>query len=549
MDNRSFINALRQQTDVAGARLLSEQDRNPYSATYGCFDRKFWGWKLIDFPEATFQRNVYPLTKLYADPNSTFYQNKLLLPAIKAGLLYAAKIQHNNGSFDQAFPYEQSFGATAFLLHPLLESFTLVAAQLSHKEQQTIEICLTQAANFLCRYYEQHGHIANHLAGAALSLLVAARYFNEGRFEQQATILLARILSHQSIEGWFLEYEGADPGYQTLCLYYLAQFQQISPTPTLEKALVRALEFIKWFVHPDGTFGGLYGSRRTAIFYPGGLALLSQKYPMAWAIYEAMGTALAAGQTTTLSTIDIGNLAPLLSNYVCALDVELPLSAPNGPSLPKDLSPVSQDFPEAGLHIRGTPNYYAIFGSSNGGTLKIFDKNKACLKWDDGGYGGQLANGTYLTTQITHHQRQTEITGTSIAVETSLYHMPRAIPSPARFIALRLLNLTVMRNIHLGNWLKRYLVRLLISSKRATSLRLKRKLTFETNHIIVEDILYNPAQLSLRRLEFGRSFNGIHMASAGYYEGSRNKSKITSFPQVDVKTLQKDKVLRIKTII
>ena len=38
---------------------------------------------------------------------------------------------------------------------------------------------------------------------------------------KKAEHLLDRILNNQSQEGWFMEYEGADPGYQTLCLHYL----------------------------------------------------------------------------------------------------------------------------------------------------------------------------------------------------------------------------------------------------------------------------------------------------------------------------------------
>jgi len=548
MDNLNFINQLRRQVDQAVQRLLSEQDRNPYSATYGCFDRRFWGWKLVDLPEATFQRNVYPLAALYNDSSSQFYQNPLLTSAIRAGLTYTAQIQHPNGSFDQAFPYEQSFGATAFLLHPLLETFNLMKLHLSEVDQQRVEISLMRATYFLCQHEEKHGHIANHLAGAVLSLLAATRHFHEPKFEQHANLLLERIISHQSNEGWFLEYEGSDPGYQTLCLYYLAQVYQINPTSMLEKTLVRALEFLQWFVHPDGTFGGLYGSRRTAVFYPGGLALLGQTYPLAQAIYYTMGAALAAGQTTSLSTIDMGNLAPLLSNYVCALQAKTDTHN-NLPPLPRDLSAASQDFPEAGLYIRATPSYYAIFGTSNGGTLKVFDKTKKCVKWDDGGYVGRLRNGAYLTTQITHHQREVEKGQHTLSTETYFYEMLRSLPTPGRFVLLRVLNLTLMRNIWLGNWLKRQLVKLLMSGKRTYPFYLQRKLTFERNHIIVEDVLRNPKQLPLQWLEGGRSFNGIHMASAGYYEGAQAHATGLSPIIVDVERLQQEKILHVKTVI
>ena len=31
-------------------KLLTLLDRNPHSPTYGCFDRNFWHYKIIDFP-------------------------------------------------------------------------------------------------------------------------------------------------------------------------------------------------------------------------------------------------------------------------------------------------------------------------------------------------------------------------------------------------------------------------------------------------------------------------------------------------------------------
>ena len=40
------------QVEAIGQRLLFVQNRDPYSNTYGCFDRRYWAWKLTDFPEA-----------------------------------------------------------------------------------------------------------------------------------------------------------------------------------------------------------------------------------------------------------------------------------------------------------------------------------------------------------------------------------------------------------------------------------------------------------------------------------------------------------------
>jgi len=346
--------------------LLSQQDRDPWSPTYGCFDRKFWGWKLVDFPEATYQRNVYAFSSAYADPSGEFHMNPALHACILAGLQYAALVQHEDGSFDQAFPHEHSFGATAFLLHPLLEAFKCIADDIQGHVRRKLEGCLRRAAGFLCRYGEAHGDISNHLAGTVLALMDCAQFFGEDRFQRRAEVLLDHILAHQSSEGWFPEYEGADPGYQTLCLYYLAQVYRSNPSPRLGESLEKALLFVSHFIHPDGTFAGEYGSRRTALFYPGGIALLTPDFPLARSITHAMCRSIANGSTVTLRDVDMGNLAPLLANYISLLQSGVLTETPSGPPLPWEQSELKRDFLKAGLYVRGTEGWRRVARRSDG---------------------------------------------------------------------------------------------------------------------------------------------------------------------------------------
>src|SRR3989338_8403369 len=46
-------------------RLLSLQDRNPFSPTYGCFKRTYWLDKTVDFPDALPQFGVLSLALVY----------------------------------------------------------------------------------------------------------------------------------------------------------------------------------------------------------------------------------------------------------------------------------------------------------------------------------------------------------------------------------------------------------------------------------------------------------------------------------------------------
>ncbi len=548
MAQRDLVEDIRSQVNAAARRLLSEQDRDAYSPTRGCFDRRYWGWKLVDFPESTFQRNVYPLAVLYADPGSEYYHSPALRSAILAGLRYSAGIQHRDGSFDQAFPNEHSFGATAFLLYPLFEAFKLAADEADGDTRSDVEQCLRRAANFLCEHGEAHGHIANHLAGAALSLLVSAEHFGETRYRERVKVILQIILEHQSPEGWFLEYEGADPGYQTLCLYYLAQVYRKIGGEALREALERAVEFIACFVHPDGTFGGEYGSRRTAIFYPGGLALLSGEFPMALSVTQAMCRSICAGHTVTLRDVDTGNLAPLLSNYLCALQPGVLEEKATAPPLPWAQSQVRRDFPQAGLYVRGTGRYYAVLGASNGGVLKVFDKPQRRALWDDGGYVGRLADGTLVTTQMTVLDRACTVGEDEITLSADFYRMLHSLPTPFRFVVLRLLNLTVMRSVWLGNLVKRGLVRLLISGKRRYGVQLRRRVRFEAGRVVVEDRVSKSPGLKVAWLEFGRRFVGIHMASAGYFEG-RQLGQPLPAPRIDVERLNRQNHLDVRVVI
>jgi len=543
------IIGLRPLIETACRHLLSEQDRDPYSLTYGCFDRRYWAWKLADFPEATFQRNVYPSAWMAGRAGQTTKDAEMWTSTALAGLSYAARIQHPDGSFDQAFPHEHSFGATAFLLHSLLSAYQIVSASCSQEAKTSIETGLRRAADFLGRADETHGHIANHVAGAVLALLLSAELFAEPGYKARGMVLLDRLLKHQSSEGWFLEYEGADPGYQTLCLYYLAQVYGLHPDARLKDALARSIDFLAWFVHPDGTFGGEYGCRRTAVYYPGGVALLSGEFSLARSMDRFMLAALLKGQTVTPADVDMGNLAPLLSNYITALEVDRNEEKPPAPPLPWEVEDHGRDFKDAGLFVRAKGDYYAIVGGSNGGVLKIFDRKKRALLWNDGGFVGKTATGDYLTTQVTDVSRPCRATAEEIQISTPFYVMRRSAPRPIQFVLLRVLNLTAMRWIRFGNWIKTRLVKRLITGKRATALDLIRTIRFEKEHVIIHDVVRSHAPMALAWLEFGRPFVAIHMASARYFENASSAGSGWPARSISVETLRRDSFVESEVVI
>ena len=525
--------SIREQAILACRRLLSQLNRDPATPTYGCFDRRYWAWKLVDFPEATFQRNIHPLCWYMDQPEAAGSEN--LVEFIRAGLLYTINIQHKDGSFDQAYPNEHSYGATAFLLSDLITAYQKIKEGFLQDERVFIENRLMRSADFLYKAAELHGFIANHLAGAAFALYKSYQLFKETKFRSASSNLVDKIIENQSDEGWFREYIGADPGYQTLCVYYLAQIFKLEHSDNLRNALERSLQFLQFFIHPDGTFGGEYGSRRTEIYYPGGIAILSQEFPVAAEMHTIMKESIRTGNTVNLIDIDMGNLAPLLSNYITAASIVEDTSEIY--SLPNKQKEFTRVFKSAGLAIIATPTYYAVLGISNGGVLKVFNKKTNTLVYDDCGLHGETNNGQKFSSQTTNLKNPITRDGKIFETSSTFSKTPSQFPTPLNYLLLRIANLTILRCRFLNEAIKKVFVKLLINKNSPVPLRRIRKIEFKQNSIHIADKIEKTGSIRINALEQGNKFSAIHMASARYFTPSQLVKR--EQPIIDIETLQR----------
>ncbi len=374
-------------------------------------------------------------------------------------------------------------------------------------------------------YAKQHSLISNHLAGAALGLFKAGEFFQENRYLNKAHFLLNLVLKNQSPEGWFPEYGGADPGYQTLCMHYLAQIYKIERTPELRQAFIKSLEFLKHFAHPDGTFGGEYGSRRTEIYYPGGIALLAGDFPDAASLHQFMLSSIESRLTITPADVDMGNSAPLLNSYILALDVEK--SASLSLDLPINHTDVIKDFPFSGLAVRSTKNFYLILGSSNGGVLKIYDKKSRAVVFDDCGALGVNLNRKKITTQSTQLNNALRTEKNELECESFFYPIRDDLPNPLNYLVLRLMNLSVMRIGFLNEIIKKIMVSVLVKNNKRVNLIRTRRIKLKPQCIEITDTFKKLSNDQLAELSQGFKFTSIHMASARYFSPAQiNQSEI-----------------------
>jgi len=522
-------------------RILSLEDRDFSSLTCGCFDRTYWAWKFKDFSDVTLQRSVYLLSIVYSNNfnGNIYFKNENIKEWIKAGILYWFKIQHKNGSFDQAFPNEFSFGATAFTLHPLIKSLSAIEKCFSTKEKEIIYNTFERSARFLVRNSEVHGFISNHLAGGALSLYNVGVLLNKEIYKKHSRKLIDLILKNQSKEGWFKEYDGPDPGYETLGIYYLAKYYQETQDENVLKALERSINFLSYFLHPDGTFGGEYGSRNTEIFYPAGFEILRNKIPLARKISDKMRGFIFKNKTISLRSVDKENLIPLVENYLEAYLASGETEPTKEILLPFERKEEDKFFKLSGIYIKSSCNYYAICNTKKGGILKIFDKAEKKIAWNDVGYVGEIKNGNLLTTQISNSKTKIIFNDDSIDIATNFMKVSRKVLTPFKLIILRIFGFTICKNIFIGNLFKKNIVKMLITQKSNYPVRLARKVIFQKEKVEIQDVLTKNKGVKFKWLEYGKKFSAIHMGSAKYFQISQLE-KLRDLSTVNVKKFNQE---------
>lgn len=501
-------------------RILSLYDTDSSSETYGVGDRFFWAWKLIDFPNGTYQALVSGLAlliknKLYP-PN---FNESRLLERIDTLVVGLKKITSKNGSLDEALPNERSFCVTGLVAAEVLFAAQLLKNDISEQKLINWLEIVRPLIHFLYKQDEFHGLISNHLATCALALVRWADFCPQEKelAEARAQLFLQRILCHQSKEGWFKEYEGADPGYQSWCLSSLVLIDSLRPEWKLESNIRKAIHFLTFATHPDGSYGGNYGSRMTRFVFPFAFESYATRDKHSAKLASFFRTSISTHACVTLNAIDSGNLIPLFNDYVHASIAYLNNQQSDIEDHSTDLLPYEDHnkefyFPEAGWLIYAHQKHYTVMNIKKAGTgLRTFHNKERpeaiyppCLK---------LKNGKLLSGGFYEHGAEFIASSEGIQLLCSMKKLSRPIPSALKFLVLRVLSLSVFFSMRMGNCVKILLVKYLVNKKTKTVLSIKREIQFKNDNLIILDAIPETAEeVHLK------NFQPIHMASQGYWQ-------------------------------
>jgi len=321
-----------------------------------------------------------------------------------------------------------------------------------------------------------------------------------------------------------------DPGYQTLTSYYMANFYRLTGDQEFFDQLIEpSVKMLQYFVHPDGSVGGEYGSRNCSLYFPGGIEYFASLLPEAEAIARTMAKGIVSGNTPHLQSQDIRNFVPMLSTYVAAMNF-VAEGAERKSADPPFCRRFERYWPDAGIYVRSGEKTYTIIGIKKGGVIKVFRKSDARMIASHCGYMLQTREGRWYSTQMLSKDETESLSdcvGTEMPVveERILTLSPRLYEvihdrtmSQLKLLLFRLFTITFGRNATIGNWVKRHIITgRLIHRRKAMSGRMERTFRFRGEALDVHDRLQGADSAALADVRAGDIFTTIYMASAKYY--------------------------------
>lgn len=531
------------------ARILSLEDRNEYSDTYGCFNREYWLCRTTDFPSAIAQMSVQSLALVYANefPNNIYYKREKVKKWIWAGMDYWTKIQKSDGSFDEFYPNERGWaGPTGFLLYAMLDSYRMLNGDIpSGLKERFLKTC-HRASVYLAEWNEE-GILANHHAIALLAIYEAYLISNDGYIFKKFREKLDYFYTLCSKEGWSLEYDGADLGYLSATVSFLAKLRRLySEDERLTEVIKKAIDFSSFFVYPNGFYAGTIGSRQTLHFYPHGYEIMAKGYPLSASIAEKMLVSYEEGKLVPPEIMSdryyIYRISELLHAYLDYSPRESKL-----PELPYERPPFRIYFEEAKIEIRKAKDYYSLINLSKGGVMKLFELNSNRLVINDCGIMGRLDNDRVISNQWIDPEHSIKADESGVSVSGSFHYISTARLTPFKMIIFRIVMLLFGWNTMLAYKLKGLLRDIAITKCRKAPVEFKRTFGFEEGIVvIVDEIRLKDKKAVIRSLSIGDEFSVRYVPQSLYFQSQELGIKGLSVPEDAVSKLNKEGVLRVK---
>ncbi|MBI2117379.1 hypothetical protein HYT95_00615 [Candidatus Peregrinibacteria bacterium] len=542
-------------------RLLTLQDRHPFSPTYGCFKRTYWLDKTVDFPDALPQFGVLSLALVYgydmpafapdgasADkPGNMYKGHPKIREWILAGMRFWTEIQHRDGSFDEFYPHEHGWtGPTGFLLYSMLKSYMIFEernAFPSEFRDQFFHAC-RKAADYII-HYDENGVLANHHAMAVLPVYYAYHVLRDERFREGYEKKLAEFLSFCDPEGWSLEYDGADIGYLSATVSFLAKVWKLNRDPRLFAVMGKAVDFLSYFVYPNGFFAGSMGSRNTLHFYSHGCELLAPQVPLAGRVADVMLESLRDGKIVPAAIMDDRYFLYRIPEH---LESFIDYGERAGfAELPYEREDFRTVFPRGRFYIEKRGSIYLVANAAKGGVLKGFDIRDRREILSDGGIIGRIDQGACGTSQWIDPSSRFEPLDHGLRVAGSLYRIPsHKLFTPLKFIIFRIFLLLFGWHTWMAYTIKGTIRKLLMLRSVRLPISFVRTVEVSENAVHIVDEVRREGAVSLREAHLGGDFVVRYVPQSRYFQAPELDATFHKLTSQECSELRTKGVLRVE---
>jgi hypothetical protein len=487
---------------------------------------------MIDFPGSSFQIASLALALVYAKeyPNNIYYKHPKIRDWAIAAMEFLSETQNPDGTCNDTYPYSWSVAVVAFPTYAVSEAYLLLHKDLKESSKNVILKTLEKSGNWLLKSHDMN--VTNQESAALIALYNLFQITGDERYRNGAENKMKLILKNQSPEGWFNEYGGGDIAYLTVTIDSLAKYYQKTGDKDILKILDKAIEFISYFVHPNGTMGGEYASRNPEFIIPSGFEILSEEIPLASSIADSNIRALNQGQIIGPITLDDTYLCWMLHTYFQAYDNYHPRTH-NSVVLPYMKPLITKYFPQAKYTVVKRNNYYMVIGASKGGVIRVYGcKDNPDLIFSDCGYIGILSNGEKVSSQWLDYSNKIlfDENNDFVAISGTFHKINETLFTPAKMVLSRIGLATISRMPFAREKLYQRLRKTMITGNITVPIEFTRKISYSEEKVRILDLLNVNKDLRFEYFNIVDKFSPIYAQSTEFFQ-KQELSNIKPIPE------------------
>ena len=485
-------------------RILTQLNRSAPSKTYGCFDRDYWHYLTTDFPSMRKQEAVLTLAYAYTLKHSKnkYYQSATLKRYINASLKYWTKTAKKELS--EWYPGEDSFVCNTFNLYAITQTYIVLKEHPSKKTLSTIE----KIARKVSRTKESR--VQNQYTSVPIGLYNTFLLTKNEWYKKQAEEVMNILKQLQHVEGWFLEYGGADIGYLSLAVHYIAHYYEKTRSAEAFEVVKKSCAFLQYFLHPDYTSGGEYASRNTEYLIPTGFEIFASEIKDASVVAQFIREGLRQQKIISPEELDDRYLLYLHSTYfesfLCGQEKMTNRRPPHN-------TPFIKKYETLGIHIHNTKEYYMVINAKKGGAFQYINKRTGKHVYDSG-----IVMKTKIKTFTSSYLHEPTVwqEKNTITIKGNLTIYKEQKMTTKKLVLLRLFFTTVGRISFIKKIVKEYLRDILITKNKLSKMYYKRNFILDEKEVVVRDEIVSPKKMKEVLLE--EKYSNTFVPSSRLYQ-------------------------------